>query len=423
MHQKKKKKQPQQVRRDPTSKTAIDHTYKVIRKILQVYGLDPDIFDSFSKPYRRFLCSLRAEPPRFKVEEGHRVPGRLVNFVAESTLQFMRNNYFGDESIGLTYFELATYGTALSTMVTGAHNFVVFRPEHLEIFDRLAECFKDNHVNSDLGPVSTHIRKTVMMISKVNFRIYGYNWKIKTNGEKNNITSTVLLSSEEPKTIRFSYKGKERTAFRVRAGRVISIPAYDATIDRWFIFHRDEEPPVYLDIFIQSHALQRAKERIDIFPAHKKNHYVMEPLLYMHRVTQTPSGHSMLECYTQNGDDIVRFGYFPFIIQNRRLIVLTFLPLVSLNVWEGYSLCRQLGLQMEDTKFLQMDKLSFFLTVDFEQIPVLKKVLEQTGIWSLVQYAANNPNMQFQINPQKTQMVKQFFERKAEYENLKSDNE
>jgi hypothetical protein len=423
MAQKKKKKQPQQVRRDPMSKSSVDHTYRVIRKILRAYGFDPDMLDSLSKQQRRLLCYLKAEPPRFKVEEGNRVPGRLVNFVAESTHRFMRNNYFGDESLGLTYLDLATYGMSFSMVVTSARELAIFRPEQLELFDRLAESFKDMRVNDDLRPISTHIRKTVMMISKVNFRIYGYNWKIELPEGKHHITSTVFLSSEEPKTIRFSYNEKERTAFRVRAGRNITTPAYDAKIDRWFIFHKEEKPFVYLDIYIQSHALQRAKERIDIFPAHQKNHYVMEPLLYMHRVSYSPSGRPMLECYTQDGDQIVRFGYFPFVIQKRRLIVLTFLPLVSPDVWEGDFLCKQLGLEMEDTKFLQMDKLSFFLTVDFEQIPVLKKALEQTGVWKLVQYAAANPDMQFQINHQKTQMVKKFFERKVEYETLLSDNE
>jgi hypothetical protein len=271
-------------------------------------------------------------------------------------------------------------------------------------------------VNSDLLPVSTHIRKAVMMISKVNFRIYGYDWKIESQKGKDYISSTVLISSEEPKMIRFTYKDKERTAFRIRAGRNITLPAYDAIIDRWFIHHREEYPFVYLDIFIQSHALQRTKERIDIIPAHQKNYYVMEPLLYMHRVSYAPSGRPLLECYTKDGDKIVRFGYFPFVIQKRRLIVLTFLPLVSEDVWEGDLLRRELGLQKEDTKFLEMDKLSFFLTVDFEQIPMLKRALERSGIWNLVQYAAKRPDMQFPINRQKTLLVKKFFERKAEYE-------
>jgi hypothetical protein len=416
MPQKKKKKQPQQIRRDPMSKTAVDQTYMVMRKILQVYGFDPAISDLFSKQQRRLICFLKAESPRFKVEEGHRVPGRLVSFVAESTHRFMRNNCFGDESIGLTFLELATYGVAFSTMVTSARELGFSRPGQEDIFDRLADCFKDDRVIEDLTAVSTHIRKTMMMISKVNFRIYGFGWNIEALPWNNYISSTVLISSEEPKTTRFSYNNKERTAFRVRAGQIISSPAYDATIDRWFIFHKEENPSVYLDIFIQSHALQRTKERIDIFPAHQKNYYVMEPLLYMHRVAHTSSGRPLLECYTNDEDKIVRFGYFPFVIQKRRLIVLTFLPLVSPDVLEGDILHRELGLQKEDTLFLEMDKLSFFLTVDFEQIPMLKRALERSGIWNLVQYAAKRPDMQFPINQQKTQFVKKFFERKAEYE-------
>ncbi|MDR0370648.1 MAG: hypothetical protein LBH80_02160 [Prevotellaceae bacterium] len=398
------------------SKTSVDHTCMVIRKILRVYGFDPAIFDRFSKQQRRLICLLKAESPRFRVEEGHRVPGRLVDFVAESTHRFLRNNCFGDESVGLSFLELATYGVAFSMVVMNARELGVLRPEQAEIFDRLVERFKDDRVNDDLIPVSTHIRQTVMMISKVNFRIYGYNWRFENKKGKSYISSTVFLSSEEPKTIRFSYNGKDRTAFRVRAGRNISLPAYDAKIDRWFIFHKDEKPFVYLDIFIQSHALQRAKERIDIFPAHQKNYYVMEPLLYMHRVAYTISGRPLLECYTQDGDQVVRFGYFPFVIRNRRLIVMTFLPLVSEEVVEGASLHRELGLQKEDTKFLEMDKLSFFLTVDFEQIPVLKRALERTGIRHLMRYAAKHPDMQFRMNRQKTQLVKKFFERKAEYE-------
>jgi hypothetical protein len=417
MAQRKKKKQPKQARRDSMSKTAVDHVYAVIRKILHAYGFDPDLLHSLSKQQRRFLCYMRADPPRFKVEEGHRVPGRLVNFVSESTHRFMRTHYFGDESIGLTYLELATYGMAFSLIVMGARGLSIFRPEQLEIFDRLAGCFKDNRVAKDLTAVSTHIRKSVMMISKVNFRIYGYNWKIESQYDKDCTRSTVFLSSEDPKTIRFSYKDKERTAFRVRAGRTISEPPRDATIDRWFIFHKEEKPYVYLDIFIQSHALQRAKERMDIFPAHQRNYYIMEPLLYMHRVINAPSGRPMLECYTGNEENIVRFGYFPFVIQKRRLIVLTLLPLVSPETWEGQYLNKHLGLQMEDTKFLEMDKLSFFLTVDFEQIPVLKEALVHTGIWNLVQYAANHPDINFPIDQKRTLMVKKFFERKVEYEN------
>ncbi|MDR1120484.1 MAG: hypothetical protein LBM08_06160 [Dysgonamonadaceae bacterium] len=388
----------------------------MIKKILRVYGLDPNLFDSYTKQQKRFLFQLIVEPTRVKVEEGHRVPRRLVNFMAESTHHFLRTHYFGDESIGLTYLELSTYGLSFAYMLESAKSFFPFQSGQMETIVYVTETITPHRIHQDLDEVGKHIRKTSMMISKMNFRIYGYNWRVTSAQDEIGVVSTIFMSSENPISIHFKHKQKERIAFRVRAGRVITEPAYNAKIDRWFIFQEDETPSVYLDIYIQSHALQRIKERMDIFPAHKKNYYAMEPLLYMHYVQESPSGRPMLVCYFKDNERFVYLGYFPFIILKNKLIVLTFLPLVSDDTLSGQYLRNRLGLQMEDMVFLGMDKLSFYLTVDFDQIPVLKKALVNTEVWFLVEYAANNPEMNFTIDQKKTKMVKKFFEHKTDPE-------
>jgi hypothetical protein len=413
---KKTKTHPQRTPVKYDSKAYNEKAYTTIRKILQVYGFDPNLLDAFSKQQRRFLMFVTGEPFRFKAEEGHRVPRRLINFVAESTQRFLRTHYFGDESIGLTYFELATYGMAFSTTVQSEYECRTFPPEQLKIIDDLAACFDENRVRKDLDEVGSHIRHLMLMISKVNFRVYGFKWSIGYHHDekKDCIRSEVRIFSENSKSIYFTYKNKDRVAFSVRAGRVSSHPTYDARIDRWFVTSEDDKKPVYLDIYIQSHALQRIKERMDIFPAHVRNFYAMEPLLYMHRVSKLPSGPSLFECYTKSGDTVVRFGYYPFVIRNKKLIVLSFLPIVSTDAMEGSILHRILGLQMEDTIFLGMDKLSFFCTVDFEQIPVLKQAMIDAHIWDLIVYISKHPDVNFSIDQKKTLMVKKFFEKKIE---------
>jgi hypothetical protein len=395
------------------SKSFQEKAHVVMKKILKAYGLAPDTFDSFTRMQKGFLFCMPVEPLRFKVEEGHRVSRRLVNFMAESTHRFMRTHYFGDESIGLTHLEFSLYGLSLACMLEAAKTSEMFQPEQQEMLAGIAETISLKRVHEDLVTVGDHIRRVSMMISKVNFRIYGYNWKIKGSETDNGIVSTVTMSSESPISIYFKHNNKDRIAFRVRAGRVIDMPPHNARIDRWFIFHDEEDPPVYLDIYIQSHALQRAKERMDIFPAHKRNYYVMEPLLYMQEVETSPAGHPMFMCYFKSGDKIINLGYFPFIIQENRLIVLTFLPFIAGDTWAGAYLRGNLGLQIKDLAFLGMDKLSFFLTVDFEQIPVLRDALLVTGIFNLIEYAASDPEMNFVIDQKKTQMVKKFFEHKA----------
>jgi hypothetical protein len=417
MAQKKKKKRPSQhqhnSRKYLLSKASYDHARAITGKVLRAYGFAPNLFDSFPRIQRIHLFYPRVEPLRIKVEEGQRIPRQLVTFVSESANHFLRTYYFGDKSIGLSFLELSTYGMSLACVLEVAETSGLFRPSQHELIASVAKKINQKRVVKDLLAVTSYIRTMMLMISKVNLRIYGYNWKIQVAGESStDIRSTVYLSSEAPVSIRFTHEKKEQTAFRVRAGRLISKPAHNATIDRRFLFGREEPPAVHLSIYIRPYALRRAGAWIDIFRAHRRNYYLMESLLYMQRVENSLSERPMLVCYFKEKHRIVYLGYYSFIIRGDNLIILDFLPLTFINSSAGVVLSTSLGLQAEDIAFLGMDKLSFFLTVDFDQIPVLKKALTITNIWSLVRYAANNQELkeEFSIDEKKTQMVKQFFE-------------
>jgi hypothetical protein len=401
-----------------SSKTANDKVYTAIQKVIRAYGGDPDSLKLLSKHQRRFLMFFGAEAPRFKVEEGSHVPRHLINFISETTHSILRMRHFGDESIGLTYLELATYGLAFSSMILAAAEAgeSFFSPEQMKAIRLLAPCFENGRIHQDLSYIGAYIHGLVMMLSKLNFRIYGYNWVIANDSATGFIKSTVYISSEETPVIRFIHKQKERIAFCVRVGRINNNPPRNVTIDRNLIFpHKKTFHPVNLDIYIQSHALQRVKERIDIFSAHIRNRYMMESLTYQHRIANSTSGNPMLECSFQQKIDsvIVRFGYFPFIVRDNKLIVMTFLPLTSPDTSEGAYLQEHLGLQKEDIKFLGMDKLSFFFTVDFEQIPLLKEMLVTINIQNMIQFVKENHKIEFSIDQKKTQMVKKFFEQKV----------
>ncbi|MDR0605575.1 MAG: hypothetical protein LBG80_14855 [Bacteroidales bacterium] len=398
------------------TKTHIDKTYAAVQKIIRVYGGDPDLLKALTKHQRRFLLFLRAEAPRFKVEEGSYVPRHLINFISETVHRIMRMRYLGDESIGLTYLELATYGVAFSSIILAAAEAgeSYFSPEQLKAIRLLAPCFENERVRQDLVYIGGFIHDLVMMLSKLNFRIYGYHWVI-TEPETGTMRSTVFISSEETQSIHFVHKQKERIAFRVCLGRINGRPAKTITIDRNLIFpHKKSFHSVPLEIYIQSHALQRAKERIDIFSAHIRNRYVMESLIYQHLISNTVSGSPMLECgFRHMGlGIIIRFGYFPFIIRDNKLIVMTFLPLTSPDTSEGAYFQEHFGLQTEDIKFLGMDKLSFFFTVDFEQIPSLKEALIATNIQNMITHIKEGMDLDFSIDQKKTMMVKKFFEEK-----------
>jgi len=407
---KKRKKAPAQkspdVRKRVLNKTFVDKAYIAVKKVLRAYGLDPDIFDRFSKYQRSVFLLCETQAPRFRVAEGCRVPRQLVALLNSSTHHFLRNNYYGDRSIGLTYLELVTFGITLYYQITAVHTKKSFPAEQMPIINVIADKFIEFPVFKALEAVGTHIRKSVQMISKVNFRLYGYDWDLAVPGEQGSLMSTVTIYSEECESIYFSYRNNYHKAFRVKAGRVISTPSYGAIIDRWFVTGRETCKKQFFDIYIQSHALLRIKERVDIFPAHRRNFYAMDTLLYMHKVVFNSNGQAMFECYYKD----VLFGYYPFVIQGNKLFVLSFLPIISPDTPKGMLLAKRLNLQKEDMIYLGMDKLSFFFTVDFTQIPLLYEALLEAGLGPLLNYTSEDL-LPFEHDAKKTLRVKHFFEK------------
>jgi hypothetical protein len=113
----------------------------------------------------------------------------------------------------------------------------------------------------------------------------------------------------------------------------------------------------------------------------------------------------MFECYHDN----VLFGYYPFIIQGKKLFVLSFLPIISPDTPKGMFLAKRLNLQKEDMSYLGMDKLGFFFTVNFAQIPVLNEALHDAELGPLLNYASEDL-LPFERDAKKTLRVKHFFE-------------
>lgn len=400
-----------------TNQTFIHNTQTAARKVLQAFGLDPTLFDQFTKNQRMLLTSIITETPRVRVVKGNRVPRPLVNLISYSTQQFLRTNYYGDPAIGLTYLELATYGLTFYTALNSRSSNRSFPPEALKTVDAILKRLNQTTIQQELLPVYHFILKYVYMISKVNFRIYGFNWDVSiTNGRT--ICSTIWLTSEESESISFQYKGKYRKAFRVKTGAMYGNPSRNESVDQWWGLKEGEEPKRY-DIFIQSHALQRIRERMDIFPATWRNYYSMMPLRGNYRVVREREHlRPMFECFYE---DVV-FGYYPFIVQGDKLIILSFLPIFALTTPRGAYLESRMKISRQDIEFLGMDKLSFFFTVDFEQIPTLHEMLYKVGVGPLLEF--ESPDLlPFERDPQKTLLVKKFFQTEETKETEGSEEE
>jgi hypothetical protein len=299
-------------------------------------------------------------------------------------------------------------------------------PKQREEIERICAIFDSQNIFERIYDiVENQIKLTLWLLSQPNFRIYGQTpAEARNSANMANFQQVVCITTHECQSLRFKYRNKERTAFRIAIGEYADTPYTGAVIAMSKIFPGIKHDR-WLDIYIQSHAIQRFKERIDtLYPIMRNEIFVMSFML-VQRVVPGPDETQYIACImpTENGE--VTIGYFAFTIDGNNLLVLTLLPLLSNSVPEGRVLRDRLRLSTEDLKYLGMDKLSFFYDVDIEQIPMLKQVLFDELHLDYIRRSIYNSfrpkNTPF--NEKKTLLVKNFFQKLEEQQLFNGNNE
>lgn len=223
----------------------------------------------------------------------------------------------------------------------------------------------------------------------------------------------VCISSSENEKIYFEHKGKYRLAYRVGREKEFGSDSRLWTKIPYKALYPRIDTDKKLDLYIQSHAINRFKERLDGFTAPVRNFLLnaslmMEPTQIVHSSTGTP----LLACFV-----IKKIaGYFTLHIEDDKAFILTFLPLVSDQTPEGKRFCDKMQLTRDDVKYLGMDKFSFYYTVDLDRIPILKNSLKECGMDGMTEIFRDESykNLyEYETDEKKTLFVKKFFEQRT----------
>jgi hypothetical protein len=424
MSKKKKKKAQPTLHRGLTlpgkhSATLLKSCYETTRRILQSLGEDESMFDMFTKRQKQEIFRILVSPPRVVAMPGHKVPKQYIRHVQEELFMMLKLTHF-DEEYNLTWMDMATVGHSL-VVIFSATSFASTLPSpQLELAERLRLLFEKNKLFARLQEmIAGTIKVSLLMLSQPNFRIYGQDSggpPFITN--KTNLQPVIRITTHECQSLRFKYRNVERTAYRVAMGQFLNVPYTGAIIAMSQIIPGIKRDKI-LNIYIQSHAIHRFKERIDTLnPIFRNQLFVMSLMLVQHIVTAPNGTQQLIACIMPVAGGEKTIGYFAFTIDGKNLLVLTLLPLLSYNVPEGRILYERLHLSPEDLKYLGMDKLSFFFEVDIEQIPMLKKVLYDELQLDYVRTVYNSfRSKNDSFNEKRTLFVKNFF-RKLEERSL-----
>jgi hypothetical protein len=421
MAKKKKKKAPathQQVAQGKHSVTYYNTCYATTKRILQALGENESTFDVFTKRQKQDFFRVIMLPTRVEVTPGHKVPKQYIRYVQEDIIKCLKQTYF-DEKHGVTWMDMATVGYDLM-MACSAEEFLnTLPPLQLEVANRLHNLFEGASIFFRMQELITgRVITSLVLLSQPNFRIYGHEIGDRQSMIRRSFQPVVRITTHECQKLRFKYHNIERTAFRLLMGQKMSTPCTGVTIAMSTIFPGIKHDRM-LNVYIQSHAIHRFKERVDTLYPIMRNEFFVISLMIVQRVVRAPNGTQLIACIIPSEDekkvDEKVLGYFAFTIDGDNLLVLTLLPLLSRNVPEGRVLYERLHLSPEELKFLGMDKLSFFFDVDIAQIPLLKKVLYDELHLDYMHNVYNSYRSKNDpFNEKKTLFVKNFFDKLEE---------
>jgi len=420
MANRKKKKtqaQPSVFRRLEITKTYFDKYSEVARKVLQVLELDPALYDQFTKKQKLKMMQLKSDPPRVKTQAGHSVPRHYLKKVQQEVYDLVKLYPVKDDiELNLTYSDFLTYGLSFIcyAMVQEKKEEPI---EHKDIYQQIGERGDQILNNSEDGIMMTLwllLRYIMLGITKINFRIYGFDWKWITDSCSYRMGVTISVSAVSPRKTHFVYNNKSRPAYQAIRGQFLGLDPTPITIPYNKVIE-DSDQAHQLEVYVQNHVFTRMKERIDVLPVELRIYCLNTSLI----CCQSTILHNGQRAIIFTEDSTGTFGYLPFTIIGKKLFVLTFLPICSQNAHEGKKLQEILGISRKETEFLGMDKLSFFLDTDFDAIPRLKQAVIDAGLWHLTTLEPL-PNYEPQ-NPMSTATLLRFFQTERSHAEVLSE--
>jgi hypothetical protein len=134
-----------------------------------------------------------------------------------------------------------------------------------------------------------------------------------------------------------------------------------------------------LDVYIQSHALKRLSERLDLLDKEAINFALCENTI-LNKEYEIYKGYIFLKFFVHD----IKVGYLVANIIDDKLIFRTFLFITHNSTPEGDKLKEITGLEKNDFKYWKIDRLSTLVNVDEEEYPEIIKIFEEAGLKELI---------------------------------------
>ena len=424
MSQSKKRKKNVPSRKPPksylgTSKHYFDEYVRVAHKLMLMAGIDPVEFDVLTKRTKQQLMITKLTPYHVVAEKDSKVPRAYIRFFNSVMGIYEKKTYYGDPKFNVSFRDYVTYGMSFIFAIRNhdGREKILSDDQHAQldkIKEPLIKFVDDNEKDHFFVRTNEIMRHVLMYVSMLNYRFYTSEEKGEIDYLKCRMLNLIKVSSFEPEKRYFKVKGEKHSSYQLWHYNLVSdvndpnpqkteIPAVvmeEDDIDTAIKRIKELDTIVKLPVYVQNHALHRIRQRLDCMDNSYVNTVFSLSFMLPKFITAT-NGQRMIRAIDLSGNAV---GYFPFLTQDGAILLLSFLPLSSPITPEGSVLYKELGIKIDDSKYIGLDKLSFYIKTDFEALPKLKQALHNANMWYLTEIKPVDPTER-----KDDQILKRFF--------------
>ncbi len=359
------------------------HKNEFMRKLKYYVTLfsDKDVFGLIPQKFLDVMYEMRCYSVRIRNAEGHDIPSDVLNH-SKMIVAILTKNIFlpikgrkEEVSIHDFFTIIVSFYSVISVSEDRHFSTSSEVKKRTQLIDYVPE-----NLQLSMEYLTGVIATITLMYSDLRQRIYYMKTEIINHLEGRKGRTIVMdMYSSVPNKMQINVDNDVRPAYQVSWGmnnidpRLLSVTLEAKDLGVSFITM--EKP---FDVYIQSHALLRLEERLDnVYPGYL--HFFLFDSFRPATYIRNKKGDIMIE-YKLQGKKV---GYMPISIEDGVFLVHTFLFLTNNGTPEGEKLRENTGLDIEDKKYLTIDKLSAFMSSDIADNSQVKQIFIDAGCGSL----------------------------------------
>lgn len=336
-----------------------------------------DVVDHLPEKEKQFLLTTRLRPLQVHSMEEVKLPNKLLKVVQSLIHDFLTSRFFSFPGSD-KQFMLMDYFTIVFTIMAWIQQWEKKdeRPDYIRAFKPVSEFYnKDEKVLSLFVRFLHALGNSLAMPGQVVYYLeFG---KLPLHSSR--LALIIKLKAIRPERTSVTFNGATRPVHLLSFNN-INGPCY-VTMKAGLLNPRSPKPEKKKKVFIQNHALERLRERVDCF-SFGPIYLQMCETFDAPEIVSRGKHRALVSFYYEQ----VKIGYFAIQEYKDMIVIRTFLFLTNDHTPEGNLLKERLGLARKDKEYNRLDKLSTFLLSDIREDEELCSLLQDTGCGSLLHW-------------------------------------